>query len=331
MIQRLLLNAILISTLISCGGKNADNIDKDKVRDLKKSLLNDIYFDSPQTFWLAQSLEFNKEIILENKIAQIERKIYGKTLKEENIKYDSTNTVLVEQRLYSFNKVGKITELELQFFDHGILLKKIKLKYFYKKNKDWLQDIKITEYYAYQADDRNVDFEFDPSNKNYKFYFQQKFENWGTVYSSKFSIEKVYLVKQKDNQINSYIASIVNPNPDDIVIWGNFNRPEKIYNLTGTVQESDVTEYHYYDNSDIIKTKLSTHYPFKVKRDYIYNKNGYCDMYIDSTFVNSQYLTHIETSIFSDKGALPKTITHLKKNENGGHAAFETFNYKYYP
>lgn len=110
------------------------------------------------------------------------------------------------------------------------------------------------------------------------------------------------------------VDSIARPKPSDWIVLGKPSRPQKRYKVKNTVKESTITTYKYLVGN-YPSTIQSEDYPFIKKRTFEY-KEGRLHNFIDSVFVDKQFVTRINTDVIYQNDLPIKLIQNKKHDQN---------------
>ena len=301
---------VLIALFFSaCSGSRMDvkKNNSDKVAPFLFRM-NAMYTDAEK--FVSFPIWLNDSLVAKYKIKKMTRSLYFIDLEDSLEINNLQNDIPREKREYWFFDNGQLKELKFSFFydDEQIgiftfLYKSLKDKYGYADIVE-LKDSTHLE----STEDENVDFPYkihqkarqtekylayqDMETGNYLFYMLNK-KNWGSL----------------------SIDSILKPTQNDIIVLGKPLLPAKQYRVINKVNERDVQQFKYNSSSNRIETILRQESPFENNRTLMYNQNGYCNGYIDSTFSGKLFLTRIVTEIKLDKLNRPIKVIHRKENQ----------------
>ena len=301
---------VLIALFFSaCSGSRMDvkKNNSDKVAPFLFRM-NAMYTDAEK--FVSFPIWLNDSLVAKYKIKKMTRSLYFIDLEDSLEINNLQNDIPREKREYWFFDNGQLKELNFSFFydDEQIgiftfLYKSLKDKYGYADIVE-LKDSTHLE----STEDENVDFPYkihqkarqtekylayqDNETGNYLFYMLNK-KNWGSL----------------------SIDSILKPTQNDIIVLGKPLLPAKQYRVINKVNERDVQQFKYNSSSNRIETILRQESPFENNRTLMYNQNGYCNGYIDSTFSGKLFLTRIVTEIKLDKLNRPIKVIHRKENQ----------------
>ena len=288
-------------------GKDVKKNNSDKVAPFLFRM-NAMYTDAEK--FVSFPIWLNDSLVAKYKIKKMTRSLYFIDLEDSLEINNLQNDIPREKREYWFFDNGQLKELNFSFFydDEQIgiftfLYKSLKDKYGYADIVE-LKDSTHLE----STEDENVDFPYkihqkarqtekylayqDMETGNYLFYMLNN-KNWGPL----------------------SIDTVLNPTQNDIIVLGKPMLPEKQYRVINKVNERDVQQFKYNSSSNRIETILRQESPFENNRTLMYNQNGYCNGYIDSTFSGKHFLTRIVSEIKLDKLNRPIKVIHRKENQ----------------
>lgn len=288
-------------------GKDVKKNNSDKVAPFLFRM-NAMYTDAEK--FVSFPIWLNDSLVAKYKIKKMTRSLYFIDLEDSLEINNLQNDIPREKREYWFFDNGQLKELNFSFFydDEQIgiftfLYKSLKDKYGYADIVE-LKDSTHLE----STEDENVDFLYkihqkarqtekylayqDMETGNYLFYMLNN-KNWGPL----------------------SIDTVLKPTQNDIIVLGKPLLPAKQYRVINKVNERDVQQFKYNSSSNRIETILRQESPFENNRTLMYNQNGYCNGYIDSTFSGKHFLTRIVSEIKLDKLNRPIKVIHRKENQ----------------
>jgi len=264
---------------------------------------------------------FNDSIIENHKIERITRKSFLEKEDVELTENQHKSFTLRGLKEYYFTEKGNISKLIIRnYYDEKEIGSHI---YSYEKEKFPKQEFFKTklEHVFYPGIENKEEDEFFDENllKNpYKIVEKIDANNLIKQYQNIETGDYLYYVLSPEYWGALSIDSLISPNPKDEIVLGSPNHFYKKYQVTNKVNEFNVRTYTY---DDIHPKKVLywevNHYPFKQKRNFIYNNQGICYAYIDSVFSNDQFVTKTKSNIHYNPKSEPISITHLKSNKNG--------------
>jgi hypothetical protein len=150
------------------------------------------------------------------------------------------------------------------------------------------------------------------------------------VYKEKTSGRMLFYMLNKAYWGPLSVDSILHPSPVDRVVLGTPLFPFKSYRVENKIKEKDASYYTYHPYLKRIQRIVKEDYPFTTTRTYFYDKEGYCNSYVDSTFSSKEFLMRTATRIELNSKKLPVTITHKKETafRKLGVTSIEQFDYE---
>jgi hypothetical protein len=107
------------------------------------------------------------------------------------------------------------------------------------------------------------------------------------------------------------VDSLASPGAGDWIVQGTPRKPFKRYQVRNIVTERNVTHYAYF-RGGFPKQTVSSDYPFRQKRSFVYNGKGIFCGYVDSTFMDNVFVTRNITTFELDGRDFPVEIVHSK-------------------
>lgn len=281
-------------------------MQKQALRPVKTPLIHPLFFQEEIAAQLNFPFWFNDSIIRTQHIRTITWTVYGTTqMDDENEKqdddYPKTKTI------FTFNENGQLIHLQRNDYSEGLTISSGKYTIIPTTQPVYSQVKRVqpldlgndesVEAFSFlrpvRTNPRILQYDDDYADVRYHFFPVKKF--WGAL----------------------SIDSIGHPGNSDWVILGTPLKPEKRYQVTNTVTERNVTHYEYlHDNYP--KMITWSDYPFTQKRTFTYSKSGIFTGYIDSTFIDQEFVTRTTSRFGFDSQKRPARIVHEK-----GHASAE--------
>ncbi len=303
----------ILTLLFSCSEiKKKKSKEKEIVH--QEFIFNMIHFSTEDEKNMSFPNWFNENLIQQKNIQSISRKIYPSS--QNNNPEELTPK---ETRDYFFDTDGSLTTVHLQQFYEYITIADIHFSYKTLKDEYGFSPVRLKfdknesneealeQFFIYDKTEYQKNYLVYQEIKtgDYRFYMLKK-EYWGTL----------------------SVDSIFNPNPQDLIFFGKPTAPRKSYYVENKVNESDIILYHYAKDGypEEIKTEK---FPFQYKRSFIYNEEGKCSGFIDSTFSNNEFLTRRNSS-FIFKDDLPIEVIHESMSNNKLFIQIETFEYEFF-
>jgi len=260
---------------------------------------------------------FDEELIQQLNIKEIRRNVFPsskennpeelnpkKTMRYE-FDHDGTLKNVNIKQLYEYITVGDIDFIYRTLKDeYGF--SPVRLKYDEnKQNNETIDQFLIYDKVTYS--DNYLVYQ-EQKTGDYRFYMTKK-HYWGSL----------------------SVDSIFNPTPQDVIVFGSPLFPQKQYFVENRVNESDVILYRYSKKGNAPIDVKTEKFPFQYKRSIIYNKEGRCTGFIDSTFNDNEYLTR-KNSSFVFKDSLPIELIHESMSNKSSklYIQVETFEYDFF-
>jgi len=309
--------APLILIVILCCGSSCTQKNKEKTPDItvKPSLLHPFYFQDEIGQQYNFPLWFNDSIIRAKKIETLMHVIYGNPLDSDS-ENDWVERLPKKTIVYRFDLNGKLTNVTQTSYSEGIII--ANHNFFLKKSR-W------PYFYYVIPDDEHMGIE----STNH-FYIPAAKKKNVTQYDDEFYDERLHYIENEKYFGALSVDSIAKPSPNDWVILGSPLKPQKKYKVVNKVKETQVTTYEYW-NANYPKVVINPEFPFTNKRYFVYDQ-GIFKGYLDSVFIDKDFVTMIRTKIKYEKSGLPITVEHIK-NHVGTTRPFkkiEEFKYTYY-
>lgn len=306
---------LLILLLLACSDNNKgaapENIKQ------PQQLIRYQFFHSELEKNLSFPMIFDRSVVHQNAIKSIVRKYFV---------LDSLDNIrqinLREERRYGFNG-STLNLMELcYYYDHREVGRKKVMYDIHSKVAGYRKAYIITD--SGMVSDR----EFVESG----FHVHQLVERTGRVLKFKdlSSGQKLYFLPKKAYWGALSVDSICHPRPVDRIILGTPMKPRKMYSVENKIKEKGITEFTYHPFLGRVERMVTNDFPFKLTRTYFYNKHGYCNSYVDSTFSSKEFLMRTVSTIRLNKEKLPVLIVHRKETSYRqlGVTSYEKFIYE---
>lgn len=302
---------LLMSTSCSESYKEKKRIKKLKYRD---GLINLVHCFTDEESNMSFPLNFNDSILKENSIKQIVRSYYSRdtTSKAEDLK---------EIRIYTFSESGVIESQTIrQIYEHSEVGE---ITFSYSDGQDE---------YGYAEVEIINSSDLDALDEHFEIYQKEHYSNKYLVYSRVSDGDYLFYMKNRVNWGGISVDSILHPTPEDIVVYGLPKKPTKIFQVNNRVNEFNVTTVDYVGKHQAVNEMRFNKYPFEYHRSFIYNKKGYCNTFIDSTFSGDNYLMRRVSTISNYSSGLPEQVMHENQVEGNkaGYREYEKFEYEFY-
>lgn len=282
---------------------------------VKPSLIHPFYFQDDIGQQYNFPLWFNDSILRAKKIETLTHVIYGSAL-DSDTENDRVERLPKKTIVYRFNTNGEPTQVTQTSFSEGIII--ASHNFFLKKSK-W------NYFYYVLPDEEHLGLE----SANHLYVPVAKKKNV-TQYDDEFYDERLHYIADKRFFGALSVDSIAQPSPNDWIILGSPLKPQKKYKVVNKVKETHVTTFEYW-NKNYPKVVINPEFPFINKRYFLYS-DGIFKGYIDSVFIDNDFVTMISTKVNYEKGGLPISVQHIK-NHVGTTQPFrkvEEFKYTYY-
>ncbi|MFT6983382.1 MAG: hypothetical protein ACJAUD_002154 [Crocinitomicaceae bacterium] len=253
-------------------------------------------------------LWFDDTIVKKSGIKTITRNIYP-------LVSDDEIPMPKETRLYYFDEQGGLLSVSIKKFYENMIVQDVTFKYSKVKDEMGYSDVEILN------GEQQIEDEGD-----YTIHVKEEYLNKFLVYSNLNSGNYLFYILDQKNWGTLTVDSLLNPTPSDLVVLGSTRKPQKKYQVHNTVSETNVVDYTYNNNGEVINSIFFEKYPFYYRRYITYNDKGFCTGFIDSTFSANQYLNRIESSFQMNKKELPEKL--IQKKPGGG--SYEIYEYEYY-
>lgn len=288
---------LCLAALFSCSGKSKKNKESVVVQ---PTLIHPLFFQDEINQLVNFPFWFNDSIIRAKNIQQIRFISFGSALDldEEN---DRIEELPKKTILYTFNAQGKLIAIQETTFSEGIIISNQSYK---------VTPSRIPAFSYLIPDEEHLGME----NSTY-LLVPVAFKPNVLQFDNEDFNERYHFIANKKYFGALSVDSIAHPRSSDWVVLGTYSRPEKKYKVQNKVREYQVTTYEYW-NSNYPKATINDEFPFTKKRTYTYRK-GIFTGYVDSTFIDQEFVTKINTNIYYDKNQLPVHIEHIKKHSEG--------------
>lgn len=282
---------------------------------VKATLIHPFFFQEEVLQLVNFPFWFNDSIIRANKIQTIKHIIFGSALDLDDSN-DRIEELPKKTVVYTFNEQGKLTGMQQTIFSEGIIISNQSFKVKQTRNPVFSYIIPAEEHLGM---DHSL-FMLIPMKRKTNV---QQFDN--EQYN-----ERYHFITNKKYFGALSVDSIAHPETNDWIILGSPTRPTKKYKVKNKVREYQVSNYHYW-NSNFPKQIESDEFPFIRKRTFSYS-GGLFTGYVDSTFIDEEFITKISTVIYYDKKQLPVHVEHIKTHTQGDQffKKREQFEYTYF-
>lgn len=282
----------------------------------KPCLIHPLFFQDDISQSLNFPFWFNDSIIRSQKIATLTYTSYGSAL-DTDAENDRVEQLPKKATVFSFNRNGKLISVAQTVYSEGIIISN---HTFHVKGSSF-------PYFAYIVSDE----EHMGMESAVRILIPLYKKKNVMQYDDEINDERFHFISNVKYHGALSVDSIAHPAQRDWVILGTPNRPVKKYKVKNKVSEKQVTTYTYW-NGNYPKSTINPEFPFTNKRTFLY-KNGLFNGYIDSTFIDEEFVTLIQTEISYDKKQLPVEVNHSKNHVGGGpfFKKTERISYTFYP
>ncbi|MES2588654.1 MAG: hypothetical protein V4622_06715 [Bacteroidota bacterium] len=320
---------VILFLLFSCGNQDDKFVQKEPKK--VAQWINPILFNNDFEEELNFPLWFNDSLIKAHKIYKITKRVYPRILGDTSEINSLQQAIPKEKIEYYFDPNGYVDQIVIySYFDDreisraNFIYEGNFLNSGYRKVRA-LPFISITK--KASKDEFTTELFHDKTHQYSFLSFLSKKKKFATYLDAEKG-NNYFVVKNKKNWGPLSIDSIVHPMKEDWIILGSVRKPYKRYQVDNIVTESHVHRYEYW-KSGVLKRRIKENYPFEYRRTYLYGNSNKWKGYIDSTFSDGNYITHIENNIIFDEYGRPKEINHHKNNEeNQGYFYKETLHYR---
>lgn len=305
---------MLVVILLSCSD-DSKRSRRAKAMNQKDFIMNLhlVYSDAEDN--VSFPLWFNDSLIKANSISMITRSCYSPTEDEE----DSLNLTL--KKRYYFDREGEVTRLEItQYYDEQQIST---VSFDYDQSIDPYGMRSLKKVSGFAADDQ--------SEHAYKRHEKAIYTPAYLVYLDEDAGNYLFYVTDKNYWGVYSVDTMLNPTPQDKVVYGTPRRPSKLFQIENKVNETNVVNYEYSNSNGPIERIIWDNHPFLYKRTFHYAKGGDFDYFIDSTFSNDTYLSRAISRFYSDVPGLPKKMIRKRSIErsDSGDFELELFDYEF--
>ena len=263
------------------------------------TLIHPLYFQEDLASFINFPFWFNDSSVKANHIESIQQVIYTSTHEDDM----EENPPFPKKTIrFTFDRKGYLIHIQYTDYSEGIIISHqsysiIGTKYPYYTAAIRLDNtlgVENTSYLVVPHKKKKNVLQFDNLAKKERIHFIQKKRFWGPL----------------------SVDSIAEPKPKDWIVLGTPHKPEKRFKVKNKVKESDVTTYTYLNNNFPIQI-ISGEYPFTKKRTFDYSKKGHFMGFVDSTFIDMEFVTRSTTRLVYNKQHLPIKLTKIKGHATG--------------
>jgi hypothetical protein len=303
-----ILIALILYLFTACTDRSKD--DFIQMNHGKKFLVSMNIFDTDAEQYISFPLLFNNSIVRQQKIKKITRDFFTYEPSENTDDSDGITAVPREKREYWFNENGQLSDLKISYFYDDEMVGS--QKFHYSTGVDSYGFAEVTF-----SDEKNNSVETEDENMDFPIKIHRKVKQTSKYLAYQDEQNGNYLFFMLDNKYWGPLSidSIIHPRKKDIIFLGKPTFPTKRYSVRNKVNESNITKFEYNSKSKGLQTISKQEYPFDKIRTLLYEKNGLCTRYIDSTFSEKTFLTRVVTNIIFDTKNRPIKIIHKKENQ----------------
>jgi hypothetical protein len=307
---------------VSCGTGEKNLNSGNRVESPKAFLFRMQHFFTESENLMSFPLWFEDSIIASNGISHFSREIFHISLNSGG-ETEEKELDLREKRDYFFNKAGTLDSMVIQYFFDDLKIGIVSFYYDEKLDKNGFCKM-VRRLIRIPGDGglTSAELPFHLFNQRWSSNKFLSFKDQGSGIKYHYMLNKKYYGPLS-------VDSIINPGPDDVVFLGSPLRPEKKYSVVNKVHERNVHLYDYFEDSENLKSYTRSEFPFDVKRNILYGKNGFCTGYVDSTFSDRNFLTRTTNNFTLNKNKLPIRLDRLKENQESKSSLVSVEKYEY--
>ncbi len=264
----------------------------------RAELLHPLFFQEEISSVLNFPFWLNENVIVTKKISSVSFSYFPQEV--TNDLDESENSLPKRIIKYYFNGKGNVI-----FFQHSEYYEGILIAY-------EAFDVTKSSNNAYHYFDRTKNATSTFLKKN----MYDGIEGNENYLSFKNESSKITVVPHLKNQGILQLEKKIQPKNTDWIIYGAINRPTKRFKINNTVTESNVGIYSYLYKNFPLKTSQDE-YPFFSKRNYFYKPSGEFIGFLDSIFIDMQYVSRSKTVLHKGKDQLPYYIKKIAQHDQG--------------
>jgi hypothetical protein len=316
---------LIFPLLMACKDHSGDALDLDKIRSQQSVFRMNSYGTEAEKF-ISFPVWFNDSVVKASKISKITRDFYSFDPADSTEIAAINSEVPREKREYWFNQNGQLKDLKVTYFYDDQEIGSVHYTYVSPKDKFGFAKVVIFS-------DTNSVIDLEENDMDFPFKIHEKVKQTSKylAYRDQQTGDYLFYMLNRKYWGPLSVDSILKPSHKDIIVLGTVYFPTKKYQVSNKVKEKDITRFVYNRASHVLESLQKQDYPFENKRCFVYNKNGFCTGYIDSTFTDKVFLTRIVSEVKTDKKMNPIRIVHTKENQNNetGRIAVERISYEY--
>lgn len=254
---------------------------------------------------------FDDSLLAANQITKVQiKQFYGSDSLESLDQYP------IESRTFFFDKQGQIERYVFESFRDNHLLNRKTYVYLPLKEK---------ENYLYRSLESLVEYDFMTqsetswkSDELNKVQYLSNLHNENVAsYFSELKHQFLFQIKSEEILTPMRIDTLLNPNPQDLLIIPNLDRPTKIYNVENKIVESNVYEFNYNDQGILMSYNFLKKSNLK-KRLIRYSEKGWMNGFEDFMYSNKDLISKQKFVFELDKNGAPiKIVEYLTGNKIG--------------
>lgn len=314
MIVRIFLLLLTSAALFACSEEKKSFFKKKSIPHEPFLLRLEHYFSEVEDE-VSFPIWFDDSILKKNKIRSVVRNIYA--LNQDTSEADLPRI----QKIYSFNKEGEVITLEVIEFYERTMVHHVTFEYQSVKDENGYADV---EY--------NMENHLMDDVSIYSLYEVERYANSFLAYKNRENGNYLFFLTDSKYRGPLSVDSMVHPTPNDWIVLGSPQHPEKRYQVQNRVNENSVKEVVYTKRTNHVEEIHFENNPFTYKRTIHYDQRGLCKGFTDSTFSINQFLMRRSSKFAFNADGLPCKIEHLSEKSDGaiGNRQLETFEYIYY-
>lgn len=312
---------LTVCLLILLGFTLANCTEKKKVpvprTEITPDLIHPLYFQEEVSSLINFPFWFNDSIVAGQKIRQLTITSYKGVLSDTSAYSDSDDETFPKRTIiYTFNQSGRMVQMQITDFSEGIVISNQSFQIGKPGALGFCGVVQKDNLYGVE----NNTFTYDPSRITANY----------AAFEASNDLDLIHFILNKKYFGPLSVDSIASPLPNDWVVLGKPDRPEKRYKVRNKVKEKFVSNYSYYA-SNYPKVITNEDYPFFKKRYFNYKK-GHFDGYTDSTFIDETFVTSVKSFIYYNPKRLPEKVIHKKEHAEGvnHYQTQEIFSYSFY-
>ena len=291
--------ALLSILVLSCKSKPENKSVAAKI-DYQRSLINFSIYNSEYENWMSFPVWFNDSLVAKYDIEAITREVFSQGVEDTSI---YTNEFLDKRWHYVFNPDGTISSVDVSVIYDAKTISEIQFKYKGFDRKTGYAQVLVSE--KELADYENLPYVIHNKNGNHNFW--SSYTEWSNQH-------QVFILNNRDHWKSLVIDSMLHPKPVDYIFWGGLIRPERSYNVSNLVEESNVRNFTY--NKQMLMEIERVEDPFVVKRSFQHNANGRLTDIVDSTFSMGGFVSSAVVHIdYQDHLPVMVTKSLVKKDQ----------------